>query len=67
MIHRADSVGSGSNTWSENVPAHVHANWAFTQPGTYEITFQVSGEWLNAPEPIETNLSISGAQALGAK
>lgn len=61
VIHRANSEGTLSNTWTEPVPAHVHANWAFTELGTYEITFQVSGDWLNAPDPIETDLSISGA------
>lgn len=61
-IHRANSVGTLSNTWSENIGAHVHANWAFTAPGTYEITFQVTADWLNAPDPdpTETVLSISG-------
>ncbi|HWL43749.1 MAG TPA: choice-of-anchor M domain-containing protein [Ilumatobacter sp.] len=68
-IHRANSLGTLSNTWTEPVPAHVHSNWAFTQPGTYEITFQVQGTWLNAPDPDPdpdpdptTNLSISGVQ-----
>lgn len=63
--HLANNVGTLSNTWTEPRPAHVHANWAFTAPGTYEITFQVSGEWLNAPDPgpgETTTLSITGAE-----
>ncbi|MGE3621328.1 MAG: choice-of-anchor M domain-containing protein [Acidimicrobiia bacterium] len=60
----ASSDGSLANAWTVNVPQHVHASWAFSQPGTYEITFQVTGDWLNAPEPdpdpIETDLSIAG-------
>lgn len=61
-IHRANSIGTLSNVWTEPVPAHVHANWAFTAPGTYTITFQVQGTWLNAPDPVETTLSITGAE-----
>lgn len=61
-LHRANSLGTLPNTWTEPVPAHVHANWAFTAPGTYSITFQVEGTWLNAPDPVGTSLSITGAE-----
>ncbi|MGF1617084.1 MAG: choice-of-anchor M domain-containing protein, partial [Acidimicrobiia bacterium] len=64
-IHRANSVGTLSNTWTEPVPAHVHSNWAFTAAGVYTITFQVSGTWLNAPDdpdPVIPVLTIEGVE-----
>ncbi|MTV24985.1 hypothetical protein FTX61_06080 [Nitriliruptoraceae bacterium ZYF776] len=38
-----DSEDGAANAWNVNVPAHVHANWAFTEPGTYELTVEATG------------------------
>lgn len=35
-------LGSGS-VLSQPHPAHVHANWVFTEPGTYEMTVSAHG------------------------
>lgn len=29
--------------WEIGVPQHTHMNWAFTEPGTYTLTFEVEG------------------------
>ncbi|WP_188757164.1 choice-of-anchor M domain-containing protein [Microbacterium album] len=29
--------------WTIGVPQHVHMNWAFSRPGTYRLTFEMSG------------------------
>lgn len=33
-----DSEDGLPDTWNVNVPAHVHANWAFTETGRYRMT-----------------------------
>lgn len=33
-----DSADGLPDSWGVNVPAHVHANWAFTQTGRYTMT-----------------------------
>jgi surface-anchored protein len=43
VIPIADTATDGPHTWNVNVPAHVHANWAFTEQGTYRMHVQASG------------------------
>jgi surface-anchored protein len=62
------------------VGAHDHANWGFTMPGTYELTFearaQVGGQWQTdvgtftfnvqpVPEPATWMLGLSALAMLG--
>ncbi|MDY6051697.1 MAG: TIGR03773 family transporter-associated surface protein [Rothia sp. (in: high G+C Gram-positive bacteria)] len=41
-ISRIFSSSEKLPTYQQPVGAHVHANWAFTATGTYELTFQAS-------------------------
>lgn len=34
---------SGADSWSQAADAHTHHNWAFSEQGTYNLTFDVSG------------------------
>lgn len=34
-------------SWTEPVPAHVHTNWAFSEPGTYILGFEARGTLTN--------------------
>lgn len=49
FVYRSGSLGApamvfaGGGSISLTVGAHAHANWAFTAPGTYALTFRVSG------------------------
>lgn len=38
----ADTEAGFPQSWAVNVPAHVHANWVFTEPGTYQMTFEAT-------------------------
>ena len=44
--------------WADSVVllqnAHVHANWLFTEPGAYTITFQVDGVAAGSGDPMST-------------
>lgn len=42
-VHRLFSSEEDLGPWRLTVPQHVHAFWAFTEPGTYTFTFEVSG------------------------
>lgn len=46
LVHYATGNGIGPEDALNDVPAgaHSHYNWAFTQPGDYSVTFEVSGE-----------------------
>jgi len=46
IVHYATGDGISEADALTNVPAgaHSHYNWAFSQPGDYVLTFQVSGE-----------------------
>lgn len=37
-----NSADSGDNSYSLPLGTHVHMNWAFSEPGEYELTFDVS-------------------------
>lgn len=42
----ADRIFSSTTelpAWRSGVPQHTHMNWAFSQPGTYTLTFEISG------------------------
>lgn len=45
-VHYATGDGIGADDALTNVPAgaHSHYNWAFSQPGDYAVTFEISGE-----------------------
>ncbi|MFD2675139.1 choice-of-anchor M domain-containing protein [Gulosibacter bifidus] len=65
------------NTIVQNMAAHVHANWAFTEPGTYTFTVQATAskadgsaketsntaKYTFVVEPRPTEVSVSGADA----
>lgn len=36
--------------WRIGVPQHTHMNWAFTQPGSYTLTFELSGQVDGRPQ-----------------
>lgn len=50
-VYMADGVGvnrifSSSEElpdWQIGIPQHTHMNWGFTKPGTYTLTFQMTG------------------------
>ncbi|WP_211256651.1 choice-of-anchor M domain-containing protein, partial [Actinoalloteichus caeruleus] len=41
------SRGGSPNVRMMSVPAHTHANWAFTEEGVYCLTFSASGTLLD--------------------
>jgi len=49
FVYRGGAVGApsmvfaGGGSITVGVGTHAHANWAFTAPGTYALTFRVSG------------------------
>ncbi|WOO40105.1 choice-of-anchor M domain-containing protein [Rubellicoccus peritrichatus] len=46
LVHYATGDGIGPEDALNDIPAgaHSHYNWAFSQPGDYAVTFEVSGE-----------------------
>ncbi|WP_308799351.1 choice-of-anchor M domain-containing protein [Agromyces silvae] len=42
-VRRVFSSTSDLPSWQTGVPQHTHMNWAFTQPGTYELEFEMRG------------------------
>ena len=50
-------------TLRQSVNAHVHANWAFTQPGVYTLTFQaaatINGQAVSS-DPVEYTWVVGG-------
>lgn len=38
-VRRLSSTGSDFRTWTLGSDQHMHANWAFSAPGTYSLTF----------------------------
>lgn len=46
LVHYATGDGIDSNDALNDIPAgaHSHYNWAFSQPGDYAVTFEVSGQ-----------------------
>jgi surface-anchored protein len=73
---------SAADTYDAIAGNHAHFNWAFTQPGTYTLSFEASANLLNGdlftssglvdytfsvvPEPSTWTLLGFGAAALGA-
>lgn len=53
-IQRIFSSDEDFTTLRQSVGAHVHANWAFTEPGVYTVPFTVSasvdGQTITSPE-----------------
>jgi surface-anchored protein len=43
LFIRTDDGVSAADAYSMSAGAHEHHNWAFTQPGWYELTFVASG------------------------
>lgn len=39
----ADGISAADTVANFPIPAHDHRNWGFTKPGTYELTFEISG------------------------
>ncbi|MDR5700865.1 choice-of-anchor M domain-containing protein [Agromyces aerolatus] len=42
-VRRVFSSTADLPGWQTGVPQHTHMNWAFTQAGTYELEFEMSG------------------------
>lgn len=42
-IDRIFSSTTELPAWTINVPQHAHMNWAFLEPGTYTVTFEMTG------------------------
>lgn len=42
-IQRIFSSRTSLPSWTIGIPQHTHMNWAFTEPGTYRLTFEMSG------------------------
>lgn len=43
QVKRIFSSTTALPAWSIGVPQHTHMNWAFSKPGTYTFTFEMSG------------------------
>ena len=76
FMSTADGI-SGADVWSQPAGDHRHMNWYFTKPGTYDLTFEISGTHVTdglqsasatytftvVPEP--TTALLAGLGALG--
>ncbi|WP_166347481.1 TIGR03773 family transporter-associated surface protein [Phytoactinopolyspora limicola] len=62
-IRRIFSSDENYKTLSQSVNAHVHANWAFTEPGVYTLTFgaaaSVGGQRLES-DPVDFTWVVGG-------
>lgn len=44
MLASGAPMAGVTNRWNEPIPTHVHANWAFSEPGLHKLQFRVSGK-----------------------
>jgi surface-anchored protein len=51
FMDTADGLGS-ADVFPMEAGAHTHANWAFSRPGSYALTFRASGIPAGASEPV---------------
>jgi surface-anchored protein len=63
IFDSGNGIGSADST-TLDAHEHLHANWAFTRPGSYTVTFRVSGTLANGTSipPVTEQLTFSVAQ-----
>lgn len=57
-VNRVFSSTSSLPAWSTGVPQHTHMNWAFTRPGTYTATFEMSGTVGGRPQSAQNDYTF---------
>jgi surface-anchored protein len=51
-----DGEGHYTDVYTSSIPAHSHANWAFTAEGVYEIQMQISGVLADGTTLVESEI-----------
>lgn len=54
LVTSADGLAPGGERFELTAGSHVHASWAFTAPGTYEIDLVALGTPAGEPGPIQS-------------